>query len=182
MEYEATYEFDPGMYEAGSEVGLAIFAGMMMFALVISLAFYVYVAIALMKIAKKAGVPNGWYAWVPILNVILMLQIARKPLWWLLMFFIPGINIIFGVLVWMEIAKAVGKPEWWGILTIVPFVNIIVPGYLAFSDGGGTETTAQPIVSVPDPQPVAPQPPVDSKNQNKPRKDSNSDNDVTVGL
>lgn len=29
MEYEPAYEFDPGMYEAGSYVGLAIFAGMM---------------------------------------------------------------------------------------------------------------------------------------------------------
>jgi len=164
MEYETTYEFDPGIYEAGSHAGVAIFAGVMIFTLIISLAFYIYIAIALMKIAKKAGVSNGWFAWVPILNVILMLQIARKPMWWLLMFFIPVINIVFTVLVWMEIAKAVGKPEWWGILTIVPFVNIIVPGYLAFSDGNGAKTV-QPVANVPESRSATAQPPVDSKDQ-----------------
>ena len=96
-------------------------------------------------------------------------------MWWLFMFFIPGINIVFTILVWMEIAKAVGKPEWWGILIIVPFVNLIVPGYLAFSDDGEA-TDAQPIASAPDPQPAAPQPPMNSQDQNNPKKDGNGDN------
>ncbi len=169
MEYEATYEFDPGMYEAGTHAGVAVFAGVMMFALIISLAFYVYIAIALMRIAKKTGISNGWFAWVPILNVILMLQIAKKPMWWLLMFFIPGVNIVFTILVWMEIAKAVGKPEWWGILMIVPVANLIVPGYLAFSDNGVIDT--QPVVNTPEPQPATSQPPVEPKDQNKPKDD-----------
>lgn len=112
---------------------LAIFGGMMIFMILISLSFYVYLAVCLMKLAQKTDTENAWFAWVPILNVILMLQIAKKPLWWLLLFFIPGINLVFIILVWMEIAKLVGKPEWWGILTIVPLVNLVVPGYLAFS-------------------------------------------------
>ncbi|MEA1925666.1 MAG: DUF5684 domain-containing protein [Patescibacteria group bacterium] len=138
--------FNPQMGEQiggpGTGVIFAILGGVFLFMLIVSLVFYIYLAISLMKIAKKSNTPNAWLAWIPILNVILMLQIAKKPLWWILLFLIPIVNIIFSVLVWIEIAKAVGKPEWWGILIIIPFVGIIVPGYLAFS--GSDQNTSPP--------------------------------------
>lgn len=135
MDYEYGYQYDPQMMvEGGSSTAIAAIAiGFLAVFLVVGIAFYIYFAVCLMKIAKKTGTDNGWFAWIPILNVILMLQVAKKPIWWLILFFIPGINLVFTILVWMEIAKAVGKPEWWGILMIVPFVNLVVPGYLAFS-------------------------------------------------
>lgn len=95
--------------------------------------FYVYMAICLMTIAKKTNTANAWFAWIPILNIILMLQIAQKPLWWIILMLIPIVNIIIAIIVWMAIAEARGKPSWIGILMIVPVVNLIVPGYLAFS-------------------------------------------------
>jgi hypothetical protein len=63
-----------------------------------------------------------------------MLAIARKPLWWFILFLIPLVNIVIAVIVWMAIAVARQKPNWWGILTIVPVANLIVPGYLAWAD------------------------------------------------
>jgi hypothetical protein len=63
-----------------------------------------------------------------------MLMVAKKPLWWLLLFFIPLVNFVMLILVWMAVAEARGKPNWWGILMIVPFVGLIVPGYLAWAD------------------------------------------------
>lgn len=70
-----------------------------------------------------------------------MIQIAKKPMWWLALFllmFLPFVGpiaaIVVGALVWMAIAEQLGKPNWWGILAVVPIVGIIVPGYLAFSD------------------------------------------------
>ncbi|MGB6897825.1 MAG: DUF5684 domain-containing protein [Candidatus Acidiferrum sp.] len=69
-----------------------------------------------------------------MLNIILMLNVAKKPLWWILLFLIPLVNIVFIVIVWMAIAEARNKPNWWGVLTIVPVANLIVPGYLAWSD------------------------------------------------
>jgi hypothetical protein len=95
--------------------------------------FYIYFAICLMKIAKKTTTENGWFAWIPILNVFLMLMIAKKPLWWFILLLIPIVNLIIGIIVWMAIAEARGKPNWVGILMIVPFLNVIIPGYLAFS-------------------------------------------------
>ncbi len=108
--------------------------GFLMFALVISLAMYVYVALALSTIAQKTGTENGWLAWIPIANIILMLNIARKPVWWILLCLIPLVNIVIFIIVWMGIAEARNKPNWWGVLMIVPIVSIIVPGYLAWSD------------------------------------------------
>jgi hypothetical protein len=73
-------------------------------------------------------------AWIPIVSIILMLNIAQKPLWWIILMLIPLVNIVIAIVVWMAIAEARGKPSWWGILLIVPVVGIIVPGYLAFSE------------------------------------------------
>jgi hypothetical protein len=108
--------------------------GILLFVLVIGLAVYIYVALALQTIATKTGTENAWLAWIPIANLILMVTVAKKPLWWILLFFIPIVNIVMAILVWMAVAEARGKPNWWGILMIVPVVGFIVPGYLAWAD------------------------------------------------
>ena len=105
--------------------------------IILGIAAYIYGAVCLMVIAKKTNTPNGWLAWIPIANIYLMLKIADKPIWWLILIFIPCINfvwIVLGIFVWMAIAERRGHPSWWGILTIVPLVGIVVPGYIAFVD------------------------------------------------
>ena len=109
-------------------------AGVVGFILIVSLAFYVYLALALQTIANKTNTENAWFAWIPIIQGILMLNIAKKPIWWIILMLIPGVNIVIGILVWMGIAEARNKPNWWGIMVIVPFMNIIMPGYLAWAD------------------------------------------------
>lgn len=132
-DYSSGYQTVPNISDDAAK-GLA-FLGMGIFAFVLLfvVAIYVYYAVCLMKIAKKTGTANGWFAWIPILNLILMIQCAKKPMWWIIMFFIPLVNIIFSILLWMGIAEAVKKPSWVGVLTIIPVVNIIIIGYLAFS-------------------------------------------------
>lgn len=113
---------------------MAIIAAMGMFFLVFAIACYIYTSLALQTIAKKTNTENPWLAWIPIVNVILMLNIAKKRIWWIILCFIPLVNIVIIILIWMAIAEARNKPSWWGILLIVPVVNLIVPGYLAWSD------------------------------------------------
>ena len=115
----------------------AVVAALGAFALVFvvfGLAAYVYLALALSTIAKKTNTENSWLAWIPIVNIVLMLNIAKKPIWWIILFIIPFVGLVMGVIVWMAIAEARGKPNWWGILLIVPLVGLIVPGYLAWAD------------------------------------------------
>ena len=109
-----------------SGLGAAFSGGM-------ALIVYVYMSLALMQIAKKTGTDNGWWAWIPILNVFLMIFLAGKRWWWFLLLMIPFANIVFAVLIWMAIAERRGKPGWLGILVLIPLANLILPGYLAWS-------------------------------------------------
>jgi uncharacterized protein DUF5684 len=124
----------PAFAQENNRVPTALLGGFLFIFCIIFLVAYVYHALALQTIATKTSTENGWLAWIPIANLILMLNIGKKPIWWIILFFIPLVGFVMLVLVWMGIAEARNKPNWWGILIIVPVVNIIVPGYLAWSD------------------------------------------------
>jgi len=128
----------PSMAWANSDtdaaLGFAALGVFMLVFLVIGLAIYVYIALSLSTIAKKTNTENPWMAWIPIVNIYLMVMIAKKEWWWLLLCFVPFLNIVIYIILWMAIAERRGKPNWWGILIIVPLVGVIVPGYLAWSD------------------------------------------------
>ncbi|MDD5569129.1 MAG: DUF5684 domain-containing protein [Candidatus Pacebacteria bacterium] len=124
--------------------GLAIWGWFAGWFLLVWLALYIYMAISLQVIAKKTGTSNEWMAWVPILNILLMINIAQKPWWWIFLFLIPIVNLVIAIIIFMAIAERRGKPNWVGLLIIVPIVGIAIPGYLAFYDqgsGGKTEKT-----------------------------------------
>ncbi len=63
--------------------------------IILVIVFYIYVY---WRIFEKAGKP-GWAAIIPIYNTIVLLEIVGKPWWWILLFLIPGVNIIF--VIWM---------------------------------------------------------------------------------
>jgi len=116
---------------AGGMFILIIFFFIIYFVIIIG--SYVYMAMATQAIAKKTKTKDDWLAWIPIANMVLLLNVAKKSTWWLILFFLPMANVVFMVIVWMEIAKACNKPDWWGILMLVPLANFVVPGYLAWS-------------------------------------------------
>jgi hypothetical protein len=90
---------------------------------------YIYFAFALQTIARKTNTANGWWAWIPILQIVLSLNVARKPVWWIFLCLIPLVNLVMCILIWMGIAEARNRPSWWGILLLVPVVNLIVPAF-----------------------------------------------------
>jgi ABC-type Na+ efflux pump permease subunit len=100
---------------------------------VVGIAVYIYMGLCLFLIAKKKKEENAWFAWLPVLNFILMCQIAKKPLWWVLLLFVPFVNLVMAILLMVEFLKALGKPGWWVILMMIPVVNFVVWGILAFS-------------------------------------------------
>jgi Family of unknown function (DUF5684) len=120
--------------QENNRVPAVFFGGFLVIFCFLVLVLYVYHALALQTIATKTNTENPWFAWIPILNIILMLNIAKKPIWWIILCLIPLVNIAILIVVWMGIAEARSKPNWWGILVIVPGANLIVPGYLAWSD------------------------------------------------
>ena len=120
--------------DSSGAAGIMAAGAVFMVMLVVFAVFYIYFALAFQTIAKKTNTENAWWAWVPILNMLLVLNIAKKPLWWFILLLIPLVSIVIAIIVMMAVAEARNKPSWWGILMIVPGVNLIVPGYLAWSD------------------------------------------------
>ncbi len=62
------------------------------------------------KIFTKAGVA-GWKAIIPIYNWYVLLKIVGKPGWWLILFFIPIVNIVFIIWTYNMLSKSFGKDE-----------------------------------------------------------------------
>ncbi len=118
---------------------------------VVAAVLYVYMAVILMVLARKTGTPNGWLAWIPIANVVLLCHIGRRSGWLALLLLIPLVNILVAVWLWMCVAEARGKPSWTGILMIVPVVSLFVPIYLAADNGAA----AAPAGGGPRPAPAA---------------------------
>jgi len=89
---------------------------------VIWLAFAVLMIAAMWKVFVKAGEP-GWAAIVPIYNFIVLLKIAGKPIWWIILLFIPFVNFIVAILLMFSLAKNFGKGGGFAIgLILLPFV------------------------------------------------------------
>lgn len=134
-----------------TEMQQAISPGVGIGAIIIWLVLYLFFALCLAMIAKKLGRPFGTsfiMAIIPIANIILILQMAGKPWWWLFLLLIPIVNIVLCIIIWMKIAEARGKPGWWGILiALVPIVNIIMFLILAFGKEAGAPASPAPAVA-----------------------------------
>lgn len=68
------------------------------------LAFFLWV---FWKIFEKAGKP-GWAAIIPIYNVIVLLEIVGRPVWWILLLFIPIVNLVIGFLLALDLSRSFG--------------------------------------------------------------------------
>ncbi|TYB31262.1 MAG: signal peptidase I [Candidatus Mcinerneyibacterium aminivorans] len=100
----------------------------------ISIIFYLYYALCLMVVAQKTSTEHPWLSFIPVLNLYLMCRVARKPAWWIILFFIPLVNIVIYFIVLYNITIRRDKPGWWTIMYFLPFVNIVFWGLLAFKD------------------------------------------------
>ncbi len=83
------------------------------------------------KTFEKARQP-GWTALIPILNLYFLLKIAGRPAWWLLLFFVPVINVIVHFVVAVDVGKHFGKDILYGLilLGLVPSIGYIMLGFV----------------------------------------------------
>ena len=107
-------------------------AGLSAFLLIFPLGIVIYLLTCVWRVFAKAGQP-GWAALIPIYNAYTLLKIVNRPGWWLLLFFIPGVNIVVNAIVQIELAKAFGKTTAFGVigLFLFPYVGYAI---LAFDD------------------------------------------------
>ena len=117
--------------------------------------FAVIMIVASWKIYTKAGQP-GWACLIPIYNVIVMIDIIRKPRWWVLLLFVPVANFVISIIMTHGMAKAFGKDVGYTIgLLLLPivFTPILAFGSAQYQYGGGAADASAP--AQPQPQPPA---------------------------
>ena len=117
-----------GGYGNEGGTGMVLFGGVFM---IVWLAIVVLAIASLWMIFQKAGKP-GWAAIIPIYNTIVMLEIAGKPIWWIILLFIPFVNFVVGIIVILALAEKFGKGTGFALGMI--FLPIIFFPILAFGD------------------------------------------------
>ena len=101
----------------------------------IILIIYIGILIAVIaggwKMFEKAGKP-GWAFIVPIYNIIVLLEIVGKPIWWIVLFIIPVVNIVVFIMVYHALSKSFGKDI--GFTLGLLFLSFIFIPLLGFGD------------------------------------------------
>jgi len=106
----------------------------------VALVIGILTIVAMWRVFTKAGQP-GWASIVPFYNAYVLLKIVGRPGWWLVLLIIPGVNLVFGIIVAIDLARAFGRGAAFGVLALFLFapVGYCVLGfgearYLAFDE------------------------------------------------
>lgn len=116
-----------GQLEPEHIIGAVAFLIISFIALVLGLVMVV----STWKLFTKAGQP-GWAAIVPIYNIVVLLQIVGRPVWWILLLFIPLVNFFVSLILYVDLARVFGKGMEYAVGLIL-LTAIFLP-LLAFGD------------------------------------------------
>jgi signal peptidase I len=64
--------------------------------------------VGLWKLFEKAG-QVGWKAIIPLYNIYVMIKLSGRPLWWMFLLIIPGINFLIAIGITIDFVKSYGK-------------------------------------------------------------------------
>jgi hypothetical protein len=83
------------------------------------------------KLFVKAG-QAGWKSLIPIYNYVVFLNIIVRPVWWVILLFVPIVSFIILIIMHIDLAKRFGKGALYGLgLCLLPFIFFPL---LAFGD------------------------------------------------
>lgn len=89
---------------------------------IISLIIAVIAIVSSWKIFTKAG-EAGWKCLIPIYNIVVLLSIVNRPLWFIILFFIPFVNLIVLIMITHDLSKAFGRGVGFTIgLLVLPII------------------------------------------------------------
>jgi len=78
------------------------------------------------KLYVKAG-RKSWEAIIPIYNAVVLMKIINRPAWWVILLFIPVINLLMFPIIWVETVRSFGKNS-----NIDTFLSILTLGFYNF--------------------------------------------------
>ena len=95
----------------------ALIIGMLIYFVVFAL-----IIVTTWKLYRKANKP-GWASIVPVYNYVVLLEIVGRPIWWILLSFVPLVNVYVAFVVALDLAKSFGKSTGFGVANFfVPFI------------------------------------------------------------
>ena len=110
------------MNEVFFSIGAYILQSVLGFFIQIIILFVLITFESQWKIFTKSG-KKGWASIVPIYNIIVLLEIVKKPVWWLIMLIIPLVNVVFAIWIINLLSKRFGKNEGYTIgLIFLPII------------------------------------------------------------
>ena len=116
---------------AAQDAGLGLFLAIYGVVFLIAMALNIIVIIGQWKIFVKAGKP-GWASIIPIYSTIVMLDIIKRPVWWIaLLLLVPGASLVLGIMMAMDLAQCFGKSQGWGVgmLWLLSFIGYPMLGF-----------------------------------------------------
>lgn len=78
------------------------------------------------KLYKKAG-RQAWEAAVPVYNAVILMKIINRPWWWVILLFVPIVNLIMFPVIWVETIRSYGRHS-----TMETFLVIITLGFYIY--------------------------------------------------
>ena len=101
--------------------------------LVFMLAFYIFFCFCAKKICEKAGKDPGIMIWIPIVNLIPLMEVAGMQTWMIILAFLPIANLIFMIMLVLGLAKARNKNPALAVVLAL-FCGIVFWPWMAFTE------------------------------------------------
>jgi hypothetical protein len=109
----------------GAMIG-AMVGVVLIFALFVLVAVYVYFSFAWMTIGKKLKYKRPWLAWIPFANFSMILQIGGFGWGWVFLLLIPVLGwIAFAVLMIISHWRIYEKRKYPGWLSLIPLAGSV---------------------------------------------------------
>jgi hypothetical protein len=129
------YDLAARRTDAGRIGGCVMFSVLLASGGAVAILFVIYVAVivfeiaALWKVFVKGGRP-GWAAIIPFYNTYVILKIVGRPGWWLILYFIPIVNIVILIIVMIDLSKSFAKSSGFAVgLILLAFIFIPILGF-----------------------------------------------------
>ncbi len=78
------------------------------------------------KLYQKAG-RKSWEALIPVYNAVVLTKIMNRPWWWVILLFVPIVNLMMFPAFWVETARSFGKEK-----TSHLFLVVLTLGFYLF--------------------------------------------------
>ena len=85
--------------------------------------------VGMWKVIAKAG-HHGWLALIPIVNLIMLLRVAGRRPWWIMLYLIPIAGIVASIVVGQDLAERFGRSRRFGLgVGLLPPVFLLILGF-----------------------------------------------------